>query len=166
MLSVSGELDPKAGGPYVPTTRSGEGEIVVAEDVAGSHRRSLYLQQRRTQVAGLLDTFDAPSIVTNCTFRTPTTVPLQSLALLNSDFVRRRSQAFARRVLQEPADKRIGKAFLLARSVPPGSAESQAAERFLQEQLGEYGADSASEEKAWTDFCQSLLASNSFLYVR
>lgn len=166
MLAVSGELDPKAGGPYVPTTRSGEGEIVVAEDTAGSHRRSLYLQQRRTQVTGLLDTFDAPSIVTNCTFRTPTTVPLQSLALLNSDFVRRRSQAFARRVMQEPAERRIARAFTLARSVPPSAVETQAAERFLQEQRADYGADSASEEKAWTDFCQSLLASNSFLYLR
>jgi hypothetical protein len=168
MLAVSGELDDTRGGPYVPTARNGEGEVVVA-DAAGVRRRSLYLQQRRTQVPGLLAVFDAPSIVFNCTFRTPTTVPLQSLALLNSGFVRVRAAALAQRLLREPgADTaaRIQWAFLLSRSVPPSAAETQASERFLKEQTAEYGADSKAQERAWTDFCQSLLASNSFLYVR
>lgn len=166
MLAASGELDSRMGGPYIPTARNAEGEVVVAESTPGARRRSLYLQQRRTQVTGLLATFDAPSIVTNCTFRTPTTVPLQSLALLNSEFVRARSAAMARRLLDDRSVDEAGRiraAFVLTRAVPPNPAETGAAETFLKEQAAEYGGDAG---RAWTDFCQSLLAGNAFLYVR
>ena len=40
----------------------------------------------------LLQLFDAPALVGTCSTRTTSTVPLQSLALLNSDFVRARVQ--------------------------------------------------------------------------
>jgi len=169
MLAVSGELDLAIGGAYVPTARNGEGEVVVAEGSAGARRRSLYLQQRRTQVTGLLDTFDAPSIVFNCTFRSPTTVPLQSLSLLNSAFVRARSLALTRRLEQESGaevSSRIRRCFELVRSRTPTAAELEGAQRFLAAQTSEYGSGLKAEEAAWTDFCQSLLASNEFLYVR
>ena len=168
MLAVSGELDAALGGPYVPTSRSGEGEVIVAESTPGSHRRSLYLQQRRTQVTGLLDVFDAPSVVFNCTFRNPTTVPLQSLTLLNSPFIRARSAALAERLRKEAGDDpkaRIRRAFLLIRSRPPSAAELTAAETFLTAQLSEYGGGEKAQQPAWTDFCQSLLATSEFLYV-
>ena len=98
MLVVSGELDRRAGGPYIPTHRRGDGTVVVDEKLHGAPRRSVYLQQRRTQVATLLELFDAPRLATNCSFRNTSTVPLQSLALLNSDFARIRAAAFARRL--------------------------------------------------------------------
>src|SRR5207249_11283658 len=81
LLAVSGELDASVGGPYVPTRRTDEGSVEVEESHAGAHKRSVYLQQRRTQVLTLLELFDAPAIVSNCTFRDTSTVPLQSLAL-------------------------------------------------------------------------------------
>ena len=52
-------------------------------------RRSVpfhFPRHRRTQVPTLATTFDAPSVVFNCTRRATTTMPLQSLAVLNSDF--------------------------------------------------------------------------------
>jgi len=88
MLAVSGELNSEMFGPYVPTTRAGDGDVVVDESNAGAKRRSVYQLQKRTQIIGMLEAFDAPSIVFNCTARTSTTVPLQSLKLLNSGFVR------------------------------------------------------------------------------
>ena len=69
MLWVSGELDEHSGGPFVPTHRTDSGEVAVEDSAPGSTRRSVYLQQRRTQLASLLDVFDAPSIVTTCTRR-------------------------------------------------------------------------------------------------
>ena len=51
-----------------------------------ARRRSVYLQQRRTQVATFLELFDAPRITATCSVRTTSTVPVQALALLNSDF--------------------------------------------------------------------------------
>ena len=63
--------------------------------------RSVYLQQHRTQIASLLEVFDAPSIVTTCTRRLPSTIPLQSLSLMNSDFVVTRAQELATRLERE-----------------------------------------------------------------
>ena len=109
MLHVSGELDPRAGGPYVPSQRTAGGRRGGRENADGAHRRSVYLQQRRTQVVTFLQLFDAPSIVTTCGKRTPSTVPLQSLALLNSEFARARGQGVRRAGWRREAGDDAGK---------------------------------------------------------
>ncbi len=91
MLAASGEINERMGGPYVSVSRKESGVVQVEDSVEGAHRRSVYLQQRRTHVVGVLEDFDAPSIVVNCTRRNATTIPLQSLSLLNSEFVRGRA---------------------------------------------------------------------------
>lgn len=168
MLAVAGELDPRMGGPFVATRRVPEGSVEVDESRAGARRRSVYLQQKRTQVTTLLDLFDAPSIVANCAFRTSSTVPLQSLALLNSTFARLRAQAFARR-LAESANSdpgaRLRMGFVLALGRQPLTEEFAAAQRFLQRQRLEYASQQDSEQRAWVDLCQMILASNAFLYL-
>jgi len=168
MLAASGELDRRVGGPYVPTVRTGDGDVVVREETDGARRRSLYLQRRRTQVPGVLEVFDAPSIVFNCTQRTRTTVPLQSLKLLNSAFTRARAAALAERARREAGagvESRLERAFLLAYGRPPRAEERAAATAFLARQPAEYEKHPNPEEAAWTDLCQMLLSSNPFLYV-
>jgi len=100
MLAVSGELDLTLGGPYVPTKTDGQGQVVIAETQAGAHRRSIYLQQRRTSPVNFISTFDGPAHNPVCVQRVTSTVALQSLSLLNSDFVRARAKAFAKRVMK------------------------------------------------------------------
>lgn len=168
MLFTSGELNMAQGGPYTPTTRGGDGEVIVPETHPGAKRRSLYLQQRRTQTTGILELFDAPSIVYNCTIRMPTTVPLQSLILLNSPFARLRSEAFAKRVQkEEPGDNhaKLTKAFQMAWGRPPTKAEESSAIAFLIAQESEYKGMPSSGERAWIDLANMLLAANAFLYV-
>jgi cytochrome c553 len=168
ILVVSGELDPRAGGKYVPTKRTDRGGVEVDEKHEGARRRSVYLQQRRSQVTTFLELFDAPAIVNTCSNRTVSTVPLQSLALLNSDFARVRAAAFARRLQQEAgpeADKRVTLAFQLSCGRQPSDKEREAVRRFLAAQQELYAADKNSEQKVWTDFAQMVLASNAFLYV-
>jgi hypothetical protein len=168
MLAISGELDPQMGGPYVPTTRDGEGSVVINDSTAGAHRRSVYLQQRRTQVPDMLHVFDAPSILFSCTFRSPTNVPVQSLNLLNSSFVRSRSKALANRVAEaggNDVDERIRCAYLLVAGRLPAASELAAARSFIAEQPKQYHEQPDAEKLAWTDFCHTLLASNLFLYV-
>src|SRR5262249_19141220 len=134
MLLVAGELDPRPGGPYVPTKRAKDGSVSIDEAVAGAHRRSVYLQQRRTQVATLLELFDAPVISTTCSLRNTATVPLQSLALLNSDFARTRAQAFAERLQREanPGDEeRLSLAYRVSCGREPRTEELAACRRFL-----------------------------------
>jgi hypothetical protein len=176
MLAASGELDDRQGGPYVPTDSTGSGEIVVAESAPGAKRRSVYLQQRRTQTASLLEVFDAPSIVTTCTRRFPSTIPLQSLSLLNADFVVARAQKLADRIARDckcgilprtDPDARITRAFLLTAGRAPKDDERYAARQFLQTQPARYPAcaETDAQRHTWTDFCQALLGSNAFLYV-
>jgi hypothetical protein len=171
MLAISGELDSRAGGPYVPTMRTPEGSIEVDENQAGTRRRSVYLQQRRTQVATFLELFDAPSIASTCSARNSSTVPLQALALLNADFTRLRAAAFATRLRKEAGEEvghRLALAFRLACGRPPHDDERAAAEKFLDKQQKLYSMASQPGDAntlAWADFCQMLLASNAFLYV-
>jgi len=175
MLAASGELDDHQGGPYVPTQRTESGEVIVVESNAGATRRSVYLEQHRTATVSLLEVFDAPSIVTTCTRRLPSTIPLQSLSLLNSDFVVARAHRLAQRIEAdcrsggggEPnGDAFIKRAFLLTAGRLPDQDEQSAARRFLQTQPAHYpGALTDSRRRSRTDFCQMLLASNLFLYV-
>jgi Protein of unknown function (DUF1553)/Protein of unknown function (DUF1549) len=168
LLAASGELDLRAGGPYLPSKPNPEGVIEVPETTNGSHRRSIYLQQRRTQVVTFLSLFDAPSIVTTCGSRTPSTVPLQSLALLNSDFVRTRARSLAKRLAAEAGDespKRLTLAFRLTAGREPLTDERRSCERFLDAQRAVYAKEKDATDRAWADLCQMLLASNAFLYV-
>ncbi len=168
MLHVAGELDRRAGGPYIPTRRTSEGVVEVAESQDGARRRSVYLQQRRTQVVTFLQLFDAPSVVTGCSVRPTSTVPLQALALLNSDFARARAQGFARRLRHEAGadtDGRLSLAFRLACGRPPSAEQREAAHRFLAAQRQAYTGRADAEERVWTDLCQVILTSNTFLYV-
>ncbi|MGE3316836.1 MAG: DUF1553 domain-containing protein, partial [Planctomycetaceae bacterium] len=189
MLTLSGELDSRLYGAYVPTTRQDDGSVTIGEDVPGARRRGLYLQQRRTQVNTMLALFDTPVIVTNCAVRSTSTIPLQSLAMLNSEFVRTRAKVFAERLMSDASDPRtrIERAFRLATGHAASDIELSAAERFLNDQKELYataiaasapqGDKKASQQslgtdatltgelRAWQDFCQMLFAANAFLYV-
>ena len=124
--------------------------------------------ERRTQVVTLLQLFDAPSIVGNCSTRTTSTVPLQSLALLNSTFVRDRAKSLAQRLKREAgADQttRLNMSFRLACGRPCSAEEMAASERFLIAQRKAHAAAADGDERAWVDLCQMVLASNAFLYV-
>ena len=168
ILSASGELNLEIGGPYVPFKSHDDGQIVVDEAKAGAKRRSLYLQQRRTQPVTVLDVFDAARMSPNCTRRNPSTVSLQSLAMLNSDFIRARSHAFAQRLEKDcgtDRNQRLEQTFLLALGRKPNSAERSAAEEFLQSQAAHYAGKPDQSERVWADFCQMVLAGNAFLYV-
>lgn len=168
MFYVSAELDGRAGGPYVASKRTAEGIVEIAENEDGARKRSLYLQQRRTQVVTFLQLFDAPSIVTTCGKRSPSTVPLQSLALLNSEFARNRAKSFARHLAVEAGDdmnKRLDLAFTIACGRLPVADERAACERFLTAQLEIYANEKDPGSRAWANLCQMLLAGNAFLYV-
>ncbi len=162
MLLVSGQLDQKVGGPYVPTKKLGNGEVVMEENSGNPQRRSVYLQYRRSQEHTILQTFDAPKMVVNCVRRNLTTVPLQSLSLMNSGFILDRAEDMAHHLEKKAGG--VDLAFQLAWGRTPTGEEREAALEFLGEQPKRYQSKDANNW-AWRDFCQSLLASNGFLYV-
>jgi hypothetical protein len=167
LLTVSGDLDIRPGGPPVSTKRSDTGEVVAADPMGAGRRRSIYLRQRRTEMVSFLTVFDAPTIVFNSVQRSVSTMPLQALALLNSEFVLERSKSFAARLQREASDEtdRLRLAYLTAWGREPQEGHLEIACRFLEMQAAEYQADPHPSARAWIDFCQMLLASNEFLYV-
>lgn len=167
LLVASGELDDRLYGPYVATTRTDTGETIIPEDNPSSRRRSIYVQQKRTQVHSLLQVFDAPSIVFNSTRRPRSTMPLQSLSLLNSEFSVARAKNLAKLLQQDfssDSDKIEG-LFLATTSHAATDDEIAASTRFLDAQQNAYQGDADARARAWTDLSQLLLISNAALYL-
>ena len=99
MLSATGSLDPRLYGRPLKINADDTGQVVVQGDQS---RRSLYIQTRRSQPVGMLQTFDAPVMETNCESRDSSTVATQSLMLLNGQFILDQAARLANRVAREP----------------------------------------------------------------
>ena len=119
----------------------------------------------------LLDVFDSPTIVFNCVQRPASTMPLQSLSLLNSDFVVAPGRGILPSGWRDEAGAEPRRAWHARLSAgrcreQPTRAEAARGARVRRSAARSYydGATTAST-RAWTDFCQMLLASNAFLYV-
>jgi hypothetical protein len=188
ILAASGGLDRTMGGPPVPITTPADGlSMAKAEPTPTSpFRRSLYILARRTYPLKFLELFDAPIMAVNCTERMTSATPLQSLALLNSEFLFAEAERMAARVVAETADSaqagdvpatdaaaadslRIDRAYRLVYARPPSAAEVVRALTFLTEQTNDHVAAGQPAAEAGTaalaDLCQMLLASNEFLHV-
>ncbi len=98
VLAASGQLDLTQFGPAIPVKEDKDGQPVVEGTV---HRRSLYIQQRRSQPIPMLQAFDAPVMTVNCERRPSSTVATQSLMLMNSPFALDQSLVLANRILKE-----------------------------------------------------------------
>jgi len=176
ILAVSGELNRSQFGEPVPVSLSDSGIITVGAGKVSEDRRelkrSIYVQVRRTQPVTMLNAFDAPNMEPNCERRVSSTVATQSLALLNSEFIRLQSVAFAKRVLstagKEADDTTLIKtAWELALSSQPSETGMLALQKHMQLQLKEYQARKvkAPRQEALTSLCHVLLGTNQFLYV-
>ncbi|MFO1092453.1 MAG: PSD1 and planctomycete cytochrome C domain-containing protein [Planctomycetaceae bacterium] len=84
VLSATGQLDDALYGPAIAVKEDDTGQVSVPGD---QRRRTVYLQQRRSQPVALLQAFDAPVMQTNCESRPSSTVATQSLMLMNGDFM-------------------------------------------------------------------------------
>ncbi|MCH2211082.1 MAG: PSD1 and planctomycete cytochrome C domain-containing protein [Fuerstiella sp.] len=172
VLLVSGELDTTRGGPALPQAvwQSGlirEFPILQGEPPPPPHvarKRSVYLPVYRRTPAwaeGLvLFGFAASSTVTGA--RPATTVPTQSLYLMNSPFMIEHGKAAARRVLDRDGlsdQEKIEELYLRTMSRPPGAREVQQALAAL-DRLREQGM---SATDAWGMLCHAIFASSEFL---
>ena len=173
ILSVGGKLDVSLGGPPVKLDSRSDGLQVAAEQ--GAHRRSVYMTARRTWSLTFMGTFDFPNIDTTCTRRAPSATPLQSLTLMNSDFVFENAGAVARRVLDSHAGRAASpesltrSAYRLVLAREPSSEEIDLAREHLEKQQELYVQANTSTERALAESVESLahmlISSNEFLYV-
>jgi mono/diheme cytochrome c family protein len=101
LLFVSGALDSKAGGPSTALSPS-------------FTRRTVYGKVSRYKLDDYLQLFDFPSPNLSAERRFVTTVPLQRLFFMNSDFMQQQGELVARNVAAEPDNTaRIQKAYRL-----------------------------------------------------
>jgi hypothetical protein len=98
-------------------------------------RRSIYLQQRRNSLPALLTTFDAPKPFTTLGRRDSTTVPAQSLTLLNDPAIMQLSKRWAESVCAKVpgSEARIKAMFVSALGRPPSETEASKAQAFLND---------------------------------
>ncbi len=157
-------------------------------DMTGSqYRRSVWIEVRRSRPLAVLDSFDRPAMQPNCTQRVSTTVSSQSLMMMNSDFIVAQSVRFARRLEAEAGDdlnNQLRLAWQLAYGTRPDETTITEAAGFVGRQTDLFidqavaadkkkpaddAARAAQREQAAGQalgvFCQSLLASNQFLYI-
>ena len=167
VLSVSGKLNRQMFGPgyrdfeyqeeYAPVYR------YITADSPDLWRRSVYRFAVRTTTHPFLTTLDCPSPANLVPARNVTTTALQSLALLNNDFMLRQSDYFARRIVDETTTSReeaaivdspvqVTRAFQIAFGRQPTPSEAVAARTLV-------------ESRGLPVLCRMLLNANEFAYV-
>jgi len=145
ILSVSGNLDLKIGGPSVSL-------------FTGKNRRAVYGFIDRLEFPSLLATFDLPNPASASVERTNTTVATQALYLMNGPFAR----DAARKILKSPAIKdkinpedKINAIISLVLSRKPSKSEMAKTLEFVK---------NANPDEAWLDLVHGLLLTNEFTF--
>ena len=141
ILNVAGDLDDSIGGPSKDLTPD-------------FHRRTVYGRVSRYKLDAYLQLFDFPPPNISAEKRFTTTVPLQRLFLMNSDFVQLEAEALYKRVAAEPDNRaRIRKLYNLIYGREPKEAEVQVGLEYLRtEPIKEYEeGKKKAEEKARTE---------------
>ena len=158
-LAVTGCLNPEMFGPgyrdfdyeeaYAPVYR------YVTPDRPELWRRSIYRFIVRSTPHSFMTTLDCPNPANLTPARLETTTALQSLALLNNDFMLRQAGHWAARLDREagadPAAQ-VRRAYSLALARDPDDAELTAAVALIR-------------EHGLAQFCRMLFNTNEFLYV-
>jgi len=149
ILVVSGEIIPMREGQSVDGKRPA---------------RSIFVRSMRNSQDRFLALFDSPDGSTSSAKRNATTTPLQSLMMMNSDWVNKRASEMAAQILslRETPETAVAEAFERVWLRPPTSAEMVTSKNFLR-------LEDATDAQAWpnrfVDYCHVLINSNSFLYM-
>lgn len=177
ILAASGQLDLE---PMTGSIVSKSPEEVVQQgrlnpatfSDASIRNRSIYLPIVRNAMPEALELFDAPDPSLVIGIRDVTTVPSQSLFLMNSQFLVQQSRHFAERLLAvgDLGDSaRVAMAFRIALNREPTTKESEESTTFVKRSEAEIEKIEKDKEqlrvRSWAAFCQALLASAEFRYV-
>ncbi|MEN9673057.1 MAG: hypothetical protein RL553_1322 [Planctomycetota bacterium] len=157
MLAMGGNLNSEMNGPsfkpYTVTQLNTYFYHLFDKDENIYNRRTIYRMQVITGRSPLLDALDCPSPSITQPRRSPTSTPLQALALMNDSFVVRQSMKLAERLKDQQPDlqKQIELAYEFSYSRKPNAEELQA------------GLNVAKEHGLET-LCWAIYNSSEFLY--
>lgn len=141
ILSASGQIDLRIGGPASPISRP--------ENL----RRSLYGASDRQDMDPMLRLHDVPDPGAHNPWRTETITPLQGLFALNSPFMQQQAGILGRWARGRPVEEVYERLFQRLPSVH----EAAAARAFLAGREG--------DATVWAQYAQALLAGNEMLFV-
>jgi hypothetical protein len=157
MLAMAGNLNSEMNGPsfkpYTVTQLNTYFYHLFDKDENIYNRRTIYRMQVITGRSPLLDALDCPSPSITQPRRSPTSTPLQALALMNDSFVVRQSMKLATRLKEQQPElqKQIELAYEFSYSRKPNAEELQA------------GLNVAKEHGLET-LCWAIYNSSEFLY--
>ena len=168
VLTVSGRLDPKLGGPsvmvHLTPFMDGRGKPS-SGPLDGAGRRSIYTSVRRNFLQPMMLAFDMPIPFTTMGRRNVSNVPAQALILMNDPFIVEQTRVWAKRLasVPDPAE-RVRQMYLAAFARPPAAAELKDALAFLTAQSQAIGA-APTDERAWADLAHVLFNVKEFIYL-
>lgn len=141
VLSVSGCLNPTAGGPGYQDFEYQEAYAPIYKHIPADKpelwRRSVYRFIVRTTPQRFLTTLDCPDPANLTPARMTTTTALQSLALMNNEFMLQQAEHFATRIQREAGPgipAQVERAFSLAFQRKPDFGELKGATTLVREQ--------------------------------
>ena len=162
LLAASGELDRRVGGESFKASVSPEALEGLSRKAGAwqasppetQMRRSLYMYLKRGLLPPMMTTFDLCDPTLSCGQRNVTTVPTQSLALLNNRFVHQRSEQLAVRISSKTTDRKqqVRLAWSQVLSREPTVAEEQAALLHLESQTQLFAEQLSLPESRETNF--------------
>ncbi len=126
--------------------------------------RSIFIRSLRNSQDRFLSLFDSPDGSSSTAKRNATTTPLQSLMMMNSDWVNLRAENMSKQIigLKSSPEASIHEAFERVFLKSPSPSDVESAMRFL-------GALDSPSDPAWhklfVDYCHVLINSNSFLHL-
>ena len=173
ILNLTGQLNLKMGGESIYTevpkevlaTASRPGAAWGNSSTEDRNRRSVYIYVKRSLHEPFLSAFDWADTDNTCDVRFVTTVPTQTLTLLNSKFLNDSAERLAKRlakVAPDDAKAQVAEALLSATSREPTADEVEDGLELIDRLKAEAKLD---ESEALQRFCLLVLNLNEFLYL-
>jgi len=188
MLLISNKLDESRFGQPEPVVIRDDGLVTPVGTEKGWHR-GIYVEQLRTKLPTVMESFDLPAMSPNCVERSISMIAPQALHLMNDGMIARLAGSFAERVRKEAGpepEKQIERAYWIAVSRPPNSEERKVSLdivrriRDAETTKAMAGAGSTVAGKpapatnpgmddpsamALEEFCHTLMSSAAFIYI-
>lgn len=171
VLFVSNELNREL---YGPSIRAYTDDLPKARGskksgpVNGYGRRSIYTELRRNFMPSFLRVLGMPNALEPVGARNVTNVPAQSMALMNSEFMRQQSEAWAKHLLESVPDEeaRIDAMHQVALSRPADADEIAWARAVVQDIRKMYQSKGDVDEVAvWQELCHVMMNRKEFIYL-
>jgi hypothetical protein len=170
VLTVSGRLDPKLGGPSIPVYLSpfmeGRGRPK-SGPLDGEGRRSIYISVVRNFLSPMMLAFDAPIPFSTMGKRNISNVPSQALILMNDPFVVECAKKWAQGLDPKATpEERLRSMYWSAFSREPQRDELKDALLFVQEHAAQLKTPAANDSLVWADLAHVLMTTKEFIHLQ